>query len=76
MEQDTIKIVKRTVGLLLLLAAAAGIGGALLWYFGSPWAASAAQKDIQAYVQLSYPGQELEIGKARYDLSKIGRAHV
>lgn len=72
MEQDTIKIVKRTVGLLLLLAAAAGIGGALLWYFGSPWAASAAQKDIQAYVQLSYPGQELTIGKARYDLSTHG----
>lgn len=72
MEQDTIKIVKRTVGLLLLLAAAAGIGGALLWFFGSPWAASAAQKDIQAYVQLSYPGRELEIEKARYDLSTRG----
>lgn len=72
MEQDTIKIVKRTVGLLLLLAVAAGTAGVLLWFFGSPWAAAAAERDIQAYVQLSYPGRNLEIGKADYNLSIHG----
>lgn len=72
MEQDTIKIIKRTVGLLLLLAFAAAAGGAALWFFGSPWDAAAAQKDIQAYVQLSYPDKELEIQKASYNLSSHG----
>ena len=44
MEQDTVKVVKRTIGLVLILAAAMGIAGILLEIFGSPWGASGAQK--------------------------------
>ena len=36
MEQDTVKVVKRTIGLVLILAAAMGIAGILLEIFGSP----------------------------------------
>ena len=48
MEQDTVKVVKRTIGLVLILAAAMGIAGILLEIFGSPWGASGAQKAAQA----------------------------
>ena len=48
MEQDTVKVVKHTIGLVLILAAAMGIAGILLEIFGSPWGASGAQKAAQA----------------------------
>lgn len=34
MEQDTVKVVKHTIGLVLILAAAMGIAGILLEIFG------------------------------------------
>ena len=37
MEQDTVKVVKRTTGLVLILSVVAGLIGILLWFFGSPW---------------------------------------
>lgn len=55
MEQDTVKVVKRTTGLVLILAVVAGLIGILLWFFGSPWGASGAQKAVQAYVAQTYP---------------------
>ncbi len=77
MEQDTVKIVKRTVGLVLLFLVVAGIAGALLWFFGSPWDASGAEKQITAYLQQQYPGQSWEVEKPRYDLSTHGyRAQI
>lgn len=44
MEQDTVKVVKRTIGLVLILAAAMGIAGILLEIFGSPWGASGRRR--------------------------------
>ena len=72
MEQDTVKIVKRTVGLLLILVLAAGIAGVLLWRFGSPWGASGAQKDIQDYVEQTYSGRNLKVGRVSYNLATRG----
>ena len=63
MEQDTVKVVKRTIGLVLILAAAMGIAGILLEIFGSPWGASGAQKAAQAYVEQTYPEQEFQVDK-------------
>ena len=72
MEQDTVKVVKRTTGLVLILAVVAGLIGILLWLFGSPWGASDAQKAVQAYVAQIYPDQGLEVEKAEYRLSTRG----
>ena len=72
MEQDTVKVVKRTIGLVLILAAAMGIAGILLEIFGSPWGASGAQKAAQAYVEQTYPEQEFQVDKAAYSLSVRG----
>ena len=72
MEQDTVKVVKRTIGLVLILAAAMGIAGILLEIFGSPWGASGAQKAAQAYVEQTYPEQEFQVDKAAYSLSVHG----
>ena len=72
MEQDTVKVVKRTTGLVLILAVVAGFIGILLWFFGSPWGASDAQKAVQAYVAQTYPDQGLEVEKAEYRLSTRG----
>lgn len=72
MEQDTVKVVKRTTGLVLILAVVAGLIGILLWFFGSPWGASDAQKAVQAYVAQTYPDQGLEVEKAEYRLSTRG----
>ena len=72
MEQDTVKVVKRTIGLVLILAAAMGIAGILLEFFGSPWGASGAQKAAQAYVEQTYPEQEFQVDKAAYSLSVHG----
>lgn len=44
MEQDTVKVVKHTIGLVLILAAAMGIAGILLEIFGSPWGASGRRR--------------------------------
>ena len=72
MEQDTVKVVKRTIGLVLILAAAMGIAGILMEIFGSPWGASGAQKAAQAYVEQTYPEQEFQVDKAAYSLSVHG----
>ena len=72
MEQDTVKVVKRTTGLVLILSVVAGLIGILLWFFGSPWGASGAQKAVQAYVAQTYPDQGLEVEKAEYRLSTRG----
>ena len=66
------KVVKRTIGLVLILAAAMGIAGILLEIFGSPWGASGAQKAAQAYVEQTYPEQEFQVDKAAYSLSVHG----
>lgn len=72
MEQDTVKVVKHTIGLVLILAAAMGIAGILLEIFGSPWGASGAQKAAQAYVEQTYPEREFQVDKAAYSLSVHG----
>ncbi|MDD3192788.1 MAG: hypothetical protein PHE47_02905 [Oscillospiraceae bacterium] len=77
MEQDTVKMIKRTIGLTLALVVAAGVIGALLWFFGSPWGCSGAEKQIEAYVAQTYPDQSLTVEKAVYDLPSHGyRAQV
>lgn len=73
MEQDTVKVVKRTIGLVLILAAAMGIAGILLEIFGSPWGASwGAEGWPMAYVEQIYPEQEFQVDKAAYSLSVHG----
>lgn len=65
MEQDTVKVVKRTIGLVLILAAAMGIAGILLEIFGSPWGASRGAEGCPGICRTNLPGAGVSGGRGR-----------
>lgn len=69
MEQDTVRIMKRTVGLILLTGIAFCTGAALMWFFGSPWDRSGADQTVADYLSKQYPKTQLTATRAQFDAS-------
>ena len=63
MQQDTVKIVTRTVGIVLALAVLTVAGLILKWYYGTPWAASDAAEIAQSYIDEHYSRLNLTLGE-------------
>lgn len=66
MESDNIKILKRTIGLLLTFLIFTGIFTGLLWYFGNPFTRAKVNRLAAEYVSAQYPGQSWQTQKSRY----------
>ena len=72
MQQDTVKIVTRTVGIVLALAVLTVAGLILKWYYGTPWAASDAAEIAQSYIDEHYSRLNLTLGEPQYHLATRG----
>ena len=72
MQKDTVKIVTRTVGLVLLLLILTTAALIAKWYYGTPWEASDAAEIAQSYIETNYKRLNLQLDEPQYHLASRG----